>query len=377
MSSSNTPTSSDAGAAPRSFRKARLVSLVALCASVCGVGYVAKTGYHIATDSFVVPVVLSPDSDLVTASKLSRSTIQNERARITAQKEQIEAELYAAEKAIEELKALEIATASSLAWTTVVTSTQVASSNGDLRALTRQQEQLASMIEAQEALVERVKKELDAGLTSKADLAREVHSLGQMRISAIDAERSRINTQSQLQQLAMTQRAIAGGQGGRKLATPEMVAQQGQLVRVRCDVLKLEAERRSKTSERRHIDEELVKLDELLAQLNKRPIFRAIDMSTNIAFIPYSQMEGVAPGERVFECVWGVFACTPVGRVQELLPGEVIVPDPWGTLARGQYAVIGLDDQHAAQSKTLRVRPSGSKPVMSAPATKHQTVANK
>jgi hypothetical protein len=62
--------------------------------------------------------------------------------------------------------------------------------------------------------------------------------------------------------------------------------------------------------------------------------------------------------------------------VTEVLPGEVIVPDPWGSLARGQYAVIELDDQHAAQSKTLRVRAPGAR-VAGVGGPKPSTVASK
>ena len=89
---SSTPT--DPEPAKRTFFGTRIISTVALCGTVCGLGYVAETVYHIATDSFVVPVVLSPDSDLVIQSKLSRATLLSERMRITLQREQIEAELY-------------------------------------------------------------------------------------------------------------------------------------------------------------------------------------------------------------------------------------------------------------------------------------------
>jgi hypothetical protein len=95
-----------------------------------------------------------------------------------------------------------------------------------------------------------------------------------------------------------------------------------------------------------------------------------------VAFIPYTQIDGVSSGGKVYECVLGVFSCTQVGRVTEVLPGEVIVPDPWGSLARGQYAVIELDDQHAAQSKTLRVRPPSGRASGSSGA-KATTVASK
>jgi hypothetical protein len=48
--------------------------------------------------------------------------------------------------------------------------------------------------------------------------------------------------------------------------------------------------------------------------------------------------------------------CRPVGTVSEVVPGEVILPDPWGNQTRGQYAVLNLQDRDAARAKTLRVR---------------------
>jgi hypothetical protein len=77
--------------------------------------------------------------------------------------------------------------------------------------------------------------------------------------------------------------------------------------------------------------------------------------------VPYTQIEGVRTGAPVFHCaVWGVFACRHVGKVDQLLPGEVAMQDPWGTPMRGQYALLDLFQPDAAQSKVLRVRePAG------------------
>lgn len=360
----------------RKWLGTRLFSIAALCGTVCGLGYVAKAGYQVATDSFVVPVVLSPDSDLVIQSKLSRAALMAEQMRSVTKKEQIDAELVAADQAIDELKGLYASASKSLEWSSAVTATQATAGVSNLRALGDQRGEIASMVTAQESLVAQTKQELDVGLVSKADYARQVQALGQMRVSAIENERARLVGALQMSQNTLAQRALRGGSGPGAISTPEMLQQQDQLVRIKCDLVKLEAERRAKTSERRHIEEELGKLDELLAQLNQRPIFRAIDASTNVAFIPYSQLDGVVNGAKVYECVWGMISCNAVGQVTELLPGEVIVPDPWGSLARGRYAVIQLDDQHAAQSKTLRVRPSGAgTPPVAADSTKR--VANK
>jgi hypothetical protein len=63
----------------------------------------------------------------------------------------------------------------------------------------------------------------------------------------------------------------------------------------------------------------------------------------------------------VLDCVWAIFACRRVGRVLEVLPGEVMVPDPWGTLTRGQYALVDLVQADAARSRFLRIRPSSER----------------
>ena len=52
----------------------------------------------------------------------------------------------------------------------------------------------------------------------------------------------------------------------------------------------------------------------------------------------------------------GAFSCSHVGTVREMVPGEVVLPDPWGNQARGQYAILDLSDKSAMQNKLLRVR---------------------
>lgn len=372
-----TSTKSEDLVAKRSWLGTRIFSMAALCAAVSGVGYLGQTAYRVATDSFVVPIVLSPDSDLVIQSKLSRSALLNEQMKITLKKDQLDAELEAAAQAVVQLEALHASASNALEWTSSVTATQAMGGYRDGRALALQRTEIASMIAAQEVLVGQMKSEVATGLATKTDYSREQLALGQMRIAALDNDRAKVVSDVQLSQVRLTQRALSGGGGGARIATPEMLLQQDQLVRIQCDLLKLQAERRAKTAERRQIEEERAKLDELLAQLNRRPIFRALDASTNVAFVPYSQLDGVRSGGNVYECVVGVFSCTSVGRVTEVLPGEVIVPDPWGTLARGQYVVIELDDQHAAQSKTLRVRGGGASALAAKPADPSKRVASK
>ena len=344
----------------KSSLSTRVCSLLALCGVVSAIGYVGNTVYRVSTDGFVAPIILSPDSDMVIQSKLSLAQLVGEQMEAVTKKEAIEVEIAAADKAIEQLKSLHESASKALEWTTALSAQQASAGSRDWSALDQQRAVLASMVGDEQRFIDRMKKEMDAGLVAKADYAREVQALKQMQIAALENERAHIVTSAQMSQVRLTQRAIKAAGGKVAIATPEMLMQQDQLVRVQCEIIRLESERRVKLGERRHLDDELAKIEELLAQLKKRPIFRAIEANTNVAFVPYTQMSGVKSGAPIYECVWGVFACKSVGTVTELLPGEAIVQDPWGSPARGQYAIMSLDDAQAAQAKTLRVRPSST-----------------
>ncbi len=369
-SAAESPKKSDVGT--------RLFSFVALCGVIGATGYVGNTVYRVATDGFVAPVILSPDSDMVIQSKLSMAQLLAEKMRIVSKQEALNAEIAGADKAIEQLKTLHEGASNALDWTSTLSAQQASSGRQDLQALSRQRDVLGTMIADEERFIQRMKGEMDAGLVAKSDYARELQSLKQMQIAALENDRAHIVTGAQLSQVSLTQRAIQSGRGENRFATPEMRMQQDQLVRVQCEMIRLESERRVKSGEHRHLDEELAKIDELLGQIKKRPLFRAIEADTNVAFVPYTQITGVKTGARIYDCVWGVFACHSVGTITELLPGEAIVQDPWGSPARGQYAIMNLDEPQAAQAKTLRVRPASTAlAVLVATTTTATTVATK
>jgi hypothetical protein len=83
-----------------------------------------------------------------------------------------------------------------------------------------------------------------------------------------------------------------------------------------------------------------------------------------LAFVPYTHVSQIKANSTLYECrVFSMFACEPVGRVVELLPGEVELPSAEVARAetsrspeRGQYAVMQLTDPRAAEAESLRVR---------------------
>lgn len=349
-------------AALTSSLQTRALSFVALVLTVAGFVWLGVSAYHAATDAFVAPSILSPESDLVLTSKLRFSELTVERARALAEKESLDLDLAAIEQAISRLDGLRGSAGQARRWLTEVTAIKTSAGVAELDVLAEQKRKLEEMKDRQQEQTRRTRKDLDAGLVSQADYARDALALTQIELSLLETDRATLQSQSARHEMRLAERALA--RRGEGPSMPELLAREEQLVRLELEILRLNSERRSKEAQRRALEERLSKIDELTTQLRSRPVFQATEMSLDVAFVPYTQLEGVEPGARVLSCVWGLFFCKDVGTVSALVPGEVVLPDPWGSPARGQYAVLTLHDRSSAMAKVLRVRaPSRSNDV--------------
>jgi hypothetical protein len=345
---------------PKALLGARLFSLLALCLLMLALLYGVVTGYRVLNDSFVAPIIFSPDNDLVIQNKLALSRLLAERQRVLTRVAESTAALEIGDRAVVHLLDFKRSVSKALAWSVALTSKQAAVSAQEVEGLDQQRLVIENMTRDQEQFVAQMKQNLDAGLIRKSEFERNQGALDQLRLAWLQNARDRLTAQVQLDTASLAQDVLSRKSTVGGLVTPEMAAQRDHLMRVELDLMKFQAERQAKLAQQRTDQDELLKIDELVADMKRRPIFRAIEVSQNIAFVPYSQRDAVAPGSDVFDCkVWSVFACNHVGKVSELLPGEVATQDPWGTPTRGQYAVLDLNDTAAAMSKALRVRKAG------------------
>jgi hypothetical protein len=335
-------------------RRTRTYAFLALLLVLAGAGYVGRTAYLAFTDSFVAPMILSPDNDLVVENKLKLAQIQMERAHTLGEAAAAEADLAAAQKGVARLAALEATAANALEWTRDITSHQLKAGSADLGALSRKGSVLSDMYSRQRSFVAKAKADLASGAIVRGDYEREAQNLDQIRVAM--AENGRARTQSEL---TFYQATLGDGSLGGKTGAPpmpEVVAAEYQLTRIRLETIRLQADRDGKTATQKAAREKLAKLDEVEAELKSRPLYQAVAEHLNVAFVPYTQISGVTKGAAVYDCFLGLFACQRVGIVAEMVPGEVVLPDPWGNAARGQYAVLDLTSAGAGQSKSLRVR---------------------
>jgi len=244
----------------------------------------------------------------------------------------------------------------------------------ELSALSAQGQIAKNMLDEQRRLTRKAEDDLSAGLITRMDYAKEMQSLAELQRGMIETQRSQLQGQSAMYEVQLAERALKQ-QSGAPIG-PQLLASQEQLVRVDLDILRLESETRAKSALREASLQRFGEVDLLTQQLKARPLFRAIQRKLELAFVPYSQLDGVVRGAEVYSCAWGMFFCRSVGKISEILEGEETQQDPWGTPSRGQYAVLNLFDHDAARAKTLRVRGgSAARPLRQVAITKRQPVA--
>ncbi len=343
----------------------RLGAFVALCGVAAALGYGGYTLYTCLRDSFAVPTILSASSDVVAATTLRLSELRVERVRAVAEIEGIDADLGGAEQALTRLQELKRTSSDAKHWTTRMTSSKATLSTAELEALESQKRVIVDMLAEQRVLTNRAQKDVEAGLISRTDFARQQQALSQVQLALLDNTRAMSRGQSALEESQLAQQALAQDSAPQM---PELVTRQEQMIRVDLEIVRIEAERRAKKAQREALVERVAQVDEMVMQIEERPLFQAAERDLELAFVPYTQLPGVATGAEVYDCVWGLVWCQPVGSVSQMVPGEVLQADPWGSQVRGEYVVLDLTNHQAARAKTLRIRSWGKKaPAPAAP----------
>jgi hypothetical protein len=331
----------------------RLGAFATLSAIALGACYGVYCVYTAARDAFVVPTIMSPASEAVVATKLRLGELRVERVRAVGELESVEADLAGADQALTRLLDLKHTTGEGRHWTTRITSQKARESVAELSALSSQKQVLANMFASQQRLTARAQKDFEAGLISRSEYVHQDQALNEMRLAMLDNGRATVRGESAREESTLAEQALARSDAPQ---TPELVNRQEQLIRVDLEIVRLDSERRAKGAERDALAERIAQIDEMVEQIEERPLFQAMDKDLELAFVPYTQLQGMTAGAEVYDCLWGVVFCRSVGSVSARVPGEVVQPDPWGSSTRGEYVVLDLKDHGAAHAKTLRIR---------------------
>jgi len=339
----------------------RIFAFSLVAATLCGLTWLGTQIYHVVTDGWVAPLHLSPDSDQIQSLRMAHQRHLDELSRIDAEVTRLDAETSAIETAITKLSSLRGQSTQMMKWqaeTNRVEASGIAAASGIMK---KQYGLLQGLHARQIELVTRARADLAAGLIDRSAVDREEQQRDQLALEMTELERTMGEAAIKQRQTTSALQALRAGTGQGPAPSigrmPEVAAGNERDARIEVEIERLNAEARGNRTLRAAAIASLAQQRSLLAEIEARPLHRAMKAATDVAFIPYNQLKAVKPGSPVLDCIWGVFACHAVGHVGEVLPGEVVTQDPWGEMARGQYAVLVLDDKDAVQERVLRVRP--------------------
>jgi len=339
--------------------RTRIAAIGMLVTTVAAMLWIGFNVYYICTDSWVAPVQLSPDSEKVVQLRLQLDRQMSDLARVEAEVARIDGDLEAIDTAIARLTGMRGQSRESLTWQAGVRGEETKRLGHVIDNLHRQRALLERLHRRQQELTEEARHDLDAGLIARDEMRLQEQSLDSLELSLAENQRQLEETEMRRREADVASQGLRGTTGTKALPAgrmPEVAAGEEHEVRLELELVRLESERRGQAALRAAAGERLAEARKLIAEIETRPLYRAMHTSTDVAFVPYDQMEDAVPGARVMSCTWGLFACEEVGRVAEIVPGEVVTQDPWGDLARGQLVVLELADPDAIREKVLRVR---------------------
>ncbi len=339
----------------------RLFAFTLVAATVGVLSWVGLQVFYVVTDGWVAPLHLSPDSDQIQSLRMAHQRHLDELSRIDAEVSRLDGEIVAIDTAITKLSSLRGNSAEMMKWQAETNRVEVGGLAAATGIMKRQYGLLKGLHARQIELVSRARADLAAGLVDSSAVDREEQQRDQLALQMTELERTMGEAAIKQRQTSSALKALRAGTGQGQAPSigrmPEVAAGDERDARIEVEIERLHAEERGHRTLRATAIASLATQRSLLAEVEARPLHRAMKAATDVAFIPYNQLKAVKAGSRVLDCVWGVFACHTVGHVGEVLPGEVVTQDPWGEMARGQYAVLLLDDTDAVRERVLRVRP--------------------
>lgn len=102
------------------------------------------------------------------------------------------------------------------------------------------------------------------------------------------------------------------------------------------------------------IDTSIGRYEKLLEQIKDSPYLRARDERVHLAFVPYENLDQAKKGSPVYGCHLPLIVCSKVGRVTQLIDGEVTAKHPlYNEQLRGQMVELQLEESIWAEEKAL------------------------
>jgi hypothetical protein len=331
----------------------RLLGFVILTIIVLAlVSYLITTAFFYVSDSWVVPMAISPTDEKVVSLQSQLSERQTTRDRTAA-------ELDQAERAIEVQQAFQAEFAKAIK----------SDLDGRKAALARMYE-LANQAASTRSQIKRS--------NSAYASAQQKRMAEEWRAGLIDRDQM-LNGKFQVAQISGSNLSLLERQAEYETRAEDLEAQTRSLdallndtnaeTTMSYDVLRIKQEfEASRLETQRAIQNRdmlrsaLEREDKLLESLKNSSYLKAMADGAHVAFVPYSNLSDMKKGAPLYGCALTMVFCKKVGEVMEVLPGEVTFKHPnRDKQLRGQMVELKLDSQESATDDVLFV---GGRPLL-------------
>jgi hypothetical protein len=305
------------------------------------VGYIASSAFYYFSESWIVPMAISPTDEKVVSLQSQLAEQQTARDRIADDLQQAERTIVAQQtfqaefaKAIRsdlEGRKLALSRIRELATAAARTRTAIKNQNAAYANASRQ----------------RMAQEYAAGLIDRTAMLSGKYQLAQITSSNLTLAERQAEFETRAAELEAQTRSLdailnnAQGSGNAALSY-EVLRIKQEYEASRLDLAK-------STESLTTLKAALARQDKIVSALQQSAYLRAARDGSQVAFVPYDNLSNVSKGASLYGCKLGMIFCYHVGEVLEVLPGEVQFKHPHRDRnLRGQLVVLKLDKDDAA-----------------------------
>jgi hypothetical protein len=320
------------------------------------VGYIASSVFYYFSNSWIVPMAVTPTDEKVVSLQAQLAEQQNARDRIADDLQQAERAILAQQrfqaefaKAIRsDLEGRKLALGRIQALATAAAQTRA--------AIKSQNSAYAS------ASQRRMAQEYAAGLIDRNAMLSGKYQLAQITSSNLTLAERQAEFETRAAELEAQTRSLDAiltnaGSSGSPALSYEVLRIKQEYEASRLDLAKAGEQRDT-------LKAALARQDKIVAALKQSAYLRAVADKASVAFVPYSNLSNVQKGTSLYACKLGMIFCYHVGEVLEVLPGEVQGKHPHRDKnLRGQLIELKLDadDPGAAADDVLF---AGGRPIL-------------
>ncbi len=305
------------------------------------VGYIASTAFYYVSDSWIVPMAVSPTDEKVVALQAQLAEQENARDRIAG-------ELQQAERAIAAQQAFQAAFARAIR--SDLEGRKLALER--IRELATAAARIRAAIKSQNAAYasasrRRMAQEYAAGLIDRTAMLSGKYQLAQITSSNLSLAERQAEYETRAAELEAQTRSLDAilanatqGSDGPALSY--------EVLRIKQEYEASRLDLARSVEARDTLKAALARQDRIVAALAQSAYLRAVRDRASVAFVPYGNLSNVEKGTPLYACKLGMLFCYHAGEVLEVLPGEVQFKHPHRDRnLRGQVVVLKLDDDDA------------------------------